>query len=215
MLMLVKSMKSHTSSLVHLSVLIIITLIGCIFLCSCYRTCRIRYVYTKVAVYLNHTNQDVCTCDNPVLRKIKKTTSVQKTAKLALEELIKGPTKEERAKGYRMCLPAGGQIARYEEFYSAMVEEYRQTGGEISQFGRKFLNAEGEFTPWGDRIKVKSVRIEEGTAYADFSKELYSYGGGSCFTEAIETSIVNTLKQFPEVEKVVILVEGREAQIEP
>jgi spore germination protein GerM len=168
-----------------------------------------------VAVYLGHTNLDVCICNSPVERKIKRTTSVEKAAKLALEELIKGPTKEERAKGYRGCLPADGQIARYEEFYSAMMEEYQQTGGGISQFGRKFLNSEGKFMSWGDRIEVKGVRIEDGTAYTDFSKELYSYGGGSCFTEAIETSIVNTLKQFPEVEKVVILVEGRKAEIEP
>jgi hypothetical protein len=210
-----KPKKLHTSSIAHYKVFIIIAVIGCIFLFSCYQACKIRYEYTKVAVYLGHTNQDVCICNSPVERKIKRTKNAANAARLALEELIKGPTEEERANGYRMCLPAGGQIARYEEFYSAMMEESRQTGGGISQFGKKFLNSEGKFTPWGDRIKVRSVRIEDWTAYADFSKELYSYGGGSCSTEAIETSIVNTLKQFPEVEKVVILVEGREAQIEP
>jgi hypothetical protein len=215
MLTLREPKKSYVAGLVYPAVVLIITIIGCIFLFSCYQACKIRYLYTKVAVYLGHTNRDVCICDSPVERKIKRTTSAENAARLALEELIKGPTKEERAKGYRMCLPAGGQIARYEEFYSAMMEEYRQTGEEISQFGKKFLDPDGKFTSWGDRIKVKGVRIEDGTAYADFSKELYSYGGGSCFTEAIETSIVNTLKQFPEVEKVVILVEGREAQIEP
>jgi hypothetical protein len=214
MLILVKPKESHVFRLLYPAVVLVITTIGCIFLSSCYQACTIRYQYTKVAVYLGHTNRDVCICDSPVLRKIKRTTNVEKAAKLALEELTKGPTKKEHTKGYRMCLPAGGQITRYEEFYSAMMEEYRQTG-EISQFGKKFLNSEGKFTSWGDRIRIKSVRIEEGIAYADFSKELYSYGGGSCFTEAIETSIVNTLKQFPEVEKVMILVEGKKAQIEP
>ena len=52
-------------------------------------------------------------------------------------------------------------------------------------------------------------------AYADFSRKLYSYGGGSCFANAIQTSIINTLKQFSEVDEVKILVEGREAEIEP
>jgi hypothetical protein len=214
MLPLGEPKKSHVSGLLYPAVVLVITTIGCIFLSSCYQACKIRYQYTKVAVYLGHTNRDLCICDSPVLRKIKRTTNVEKAAKLALEELTKGPTKEERAKGYRMCLPAGGQIAGYEEFYSAMMEEYQQTG-EISHIDSKFLSSEGKLTSWGDEIKVQEVRIEDGTAYADFSKELYSYGGGSCFTQAIETSIVNTLKQFPEVEKVVILVEGKKAQIEP
>jgi len=169
----------------------------------------------QVKAYFGKTERDVCNCDAPVVREIPKTSEVERTTWLALQEMVEGPTEEEYAKGYRLCLPSGGTIARYRETYTRIVEAYRGQDGSTDHFGRKFLSPEGEFTPWGDRVRVRSVRIVDGTAYPDFSKELYSYGGGSCFAEAIETSIVNTLRQFPQVEKVVILIEGREAEIEP
>jgi len=156
-----------------------------------------------------------CICKDPVIREIPKSRSIEEAAVLALKELVKGPSEEEYAQGYRGCLPSGGTIARYKEWYMKIVKAYHEQGGKIDYFGKKFLSPESEFTPWGDKIMVRSVRIENGIAYADFSKELYSYGGGLCFAEAIETSIENTLKQFPQVTKVIILVEGREAEIEP
>ena len=156
-----------------------------------------------------------CICDNPVIRKIPKTRDVKKAAALALEELIKGPTKEEFTQGYGACLPGEGTVRRYKEHYEEMVAYYKKRGENIDEFGKKFLSPDGEFTTWQDRVKIKSVKIKHGIAYADFSKELYSYGGGSCFTESIETSIINTLKQFPEVKEAKILVEGKAAEIEP
>jgi hypothetical protein len=169
----------------------------------------------QVKVYFGKTERDVCNCDAPVVREIPRTGEIERTARLALREMIEGPNDEEYAAGYRMCLPSAGTVERYRETYTKIVEAYREQDGSMDHFGRKFLSPEGEFTPWGDRVRVRGVRIVDGTAYPDFSKELYSYGGGSCFTEAIETSIVNTLSQFPQVEKVVILIEGREAEIEP
>ncbi len=170
---------------------------------------------TQVKVYFGRVEREDCNCNAPVIREIPKTKKVEEAAFLALEELTKGPTKEEESRGYRLCLPAGGTIARYKEWYTKIIKAYHEKGGRIDEFDKRFLSAEGEFTPWGDRVRVKSVKIKDGIAYADFSKELYSYGGGSCFVRAITTSIENTLKQFPRVEKVAILVEGREAEIEP
>jgi len=193
-----------------------VVLLGVCFLVSLHCATGRRVQQTmQVKVYFGKTERDVCNCDAPVMRKVPKTGEVERTARLALQEMIEGPTEDEHAAGYRMCLPSGGTIERYEETYTKIVEAYRGQDGSADHFGRRFLSPEGELAPWGDRVTVREVRIVDGTAYADFSKELYSYGGGSCFAEAIETSIVNTLTQFPQVERVVILIEGREAEIEP
>jgi hypothetical protein len=133
---------------------------------------------------------------------------------LALEELIKGPSKEEIAQGYGGCMPSGILIAEYKDGYMRMVKT-SQESGKIDEWGQRFLNPIGEFTPWGDRVRVISVQIKDSIAYTDFSKELYSYGGGSCRVEAIETAIVNTVMQFPNIKKVVILIEGKRAELQP
>lgn len=54
-----------------------------------------------------------------------------------------------------------------------------------------------------------SLNITDQTAYADFSKELQNYGGGSCSVAAIRAQIEKTLKQFSTVQNVVISVEGK------
>jgi spore germination protein GerM len=150
-----------------------------------------------------------------VRREIPKTDNVERAAGLALEELIKGPTDEERKRGYHSCIPAGGQIARLGEAYSRALSGNNEEGRAMDEWWERFRSSDGTFSPWGDKVTVIGVQIKEGTAYADFSKELYSYGGGSCYVRAIETSIMNTVKQFPEVQKVEILIEGRKAEIEP
>jgi spore germination protein GerM len=172
---------------------------------------------TEVKVYFikDISKRVNCICDNPVIRKIPKTKKVEKAAFGALEELLKGPTQEEWAQGYGGCLPGKGHVRGYKKWYEEMVANYKKKGKNIDSWGQKFLGPNGKFTPWEDRVKIKTVKIKDGIAYADFSKELYSYGGGSCFTEQIETSIINTLKQFPEVKEAKILVEGKVAEIEP
>ncbi len=196
-------------------VVLILLLVAGIFAFSCWATRQKAPKITHVKVYFRKFKAEAidCICKDPVLREIPKT-NVERAALVALEELIKGPTEKEREKGYGGCIPAGTMVAEYKEWYMKIVK-VSQEDQKIDYFGKKFLSPDGEFTPWGDKVAVKSVKIKDGIAYADFSKELYSYGGGSCRVEAIETAIVNTLKQFPGVEKVVILVEGREAEIEP
>lgn len=172
---------------------------------------------TEVKVYfIKHISKRTdCICDNPVVRNIPKTREVEKAAVLALEELMKGPTQEEHAQGYSGCLPGQGTVGRFKEHYESMVADYKGREENANWYVRNFLSLDGKFTPWQDRVTVKSVVIKDGVAYADFSKELYSYGGGSCFVEGIGTSIENTLKQFSEVQEVKILVEGREAELQP
>jgi len=60
--------------------------------------------------------------------------------------------------------------------------------------------------PAGSRLK--SLRIENSTAYADFNNANQS-GGGSCYQAQLTAAIRRTLLQFPTIQKVVLSVEGQ------
>lgn len=55
--------------------------------------------------------------------------------------------------------------------------------------------------------KLLSLKIENGTAYADFNRAT-EMGGGSCGQGVVTSQIRETLMQFPTVKKVVLSVEG-------
>ena len=58
--------------------------------------------------------------------------------------------------------------------------------------------------------KVLSLKIDKnGTAYADFSKELAKKGQGSYGEMMLCYAIANTLTEFKEIKRVQILVEGK------
>ncbi len=58
--------------------------------------------------------------------------------------------------------------------------------------------------------KVLSLKIDkDGTAYADFSKELAKKGQGSYGEMMLCYAITNTLTEFKEIKRVQILVEGK------
>lgn len=64
-------------------------------------------------------------------------------------------------------------------------------------------------------VWLNSIKIEDGVASADFSKEL-SVTAGSCNVLAIQTQIEKTLLQFPTIKSVKISVEGKtEGILEP
>lgn len=56
-------------------------------------------------------------------------------------------------------------------------------------------------------VELNSIRVENGTAFADFSEELNNVGG-SCLVTAIRAQIEETLMQFSTVNDVIISVEG-------
>lgn len=58
-------------------------------------------------------------------------------------------------------------------------------------------------------IKVLSLKVENGIAYADFSKEIKNASKGSYNEVLICYAIVNTLTEFKHIKKVQILIEGR------
>lgn len=69
--------------------------------------------------------------------------------------------------------------------------------------------------PIPEGTELLSVEIVDGVATADFSEELLDFGGGSLNVQTITAMIEATLMQFPEVDQVVILVEGEPDQLQP
>ncbi len=136
----------------------------------------------EVKIYLQKQRSENvdCVCNDIVTRVVPKTQAV---ARVAIEELIKGPSEEEKRYGYDACLPTKDTIERYKEVVGIGAE-------------------------WGDKIKINKVETKGGVIYIDFSEEINAYGGGSCWIESIRSSIVNTLMQFSTINDVVISIEG-------
>lgn len=69
---------------------------------------------------------------------------------------------------------------------------------------------------WGPRVTLRKVTIDNaGVATADFSREMMAYGGGSARVAAITSQITQTLKQFPTIKDVRILVDGKPNALQP
>ena len=67
----------------------------------------------------------------------------------------------------------------------------------------------GQTNVFPKKAKLRSVVVKDGIATVDFSKELQTnFRGGSTGEEMLIGSIVNTLTDFPEVQKVSILIDG-------
>jgi hypothetical protein len=58
---------------------------------------------------------------------------------------------------------------------------------------------------------LRSISVKDGTATVDFSKEFLNAVAGSCHVAALSAQVSETLKQFPSVQNVKILVEGQDA----
>ncbi len=91
--------------------------------------------------------------------------AIDDTALLTLEELLKGPTKEEMEKGF--------------------------------------------FTTISPGVKIQKLVVEDRIAKVDFDETLEKEVGGSCRVGAIRAQITETLKRFPEIDNVVISIDGR------
>jgi spore germination protein GerM len=58
-------------------------------------------------------------------------------------------------------------------------------------------------------VKVLGVKVEGNLATVDFSKELtHKFVGGSTGEQMLVSALVNTMTEFPEIERVLITVEG-------
>ena len=67
----------------------------------------------------------------------------------------------------------------------------------------------GQTNVFPKKAKLLGVTVKDGVATVDFSKELQlNFSGGSTGEEMLIGSIVNTLTDFPEIQKVRILIDG-------
>ena len=58
-------------------------------------------------------------------------------------------------------------------------------------------------------VRILSVKVEGDLATVDFSKELtHKFIGGSTGEQMLVSALVNTMTEFPEIERVLITVEG-------
>ena len=123
----------------------------------------------SIKVFFNNSKLDpavLCTTVFPVTRTIPWTEGV---GRAAIEELIKGPTAQEKTASY--------------------------------------------FTNIDPFVRINDIRVENGTATIDLSKELEHDAAGSCRATAIRAQITKTLKQFSTIKDVVISIDGRTEDI--
>ena len=67
----------------------------------------------------------------------------------------------------------------------------------------------GFFTTINRGVKVQSLTVEGRVAKVDFDETMESAVGGSCRVGAIRAQITETLKHFPDIDDVIISVDGR------
>jgi len=96
------------------------------------------------------------------------------------------------------------EITVSDEFYKSVLEELIK-GPKSSEL----------YPTLPSNVEVNSVNVSSGTAAADFSREIITNFEEIPHSSAMETlaifSIVNTLTEFEEIEKVKITVEGKES----
>jgi spore germination protein GerM len=69
------------------------------------------------------------------------------------------------------------------------------------------------FTNINPGVSIQNLNIENGKAMVDFDKTLEQEVGGSCRVSAIRAQITETLKQFSEIEEVIISIDSRTEDI--
>lgn len=119
--------------------------------------------------------------------------------------------------GTELVQPQIRRVIKTGRIAAAALEELLWGPPAISQVGfgtalptpQDVLSYPGRQPDWGPRVTLLGVKIENGVATADFSKELRAYGGGSLRVKLIHDQIAQTLKQFPTVREVRIAIEGQ------
>ncbi len=71
----------------------------------------------------------------------------------------------------------------------------------------------GYFTNINSGVNINSFIVEDNIAKVDFDEQLEYQVGGSCRVMAIRSQITGTLVQFPEVNDVIISINGRTEDI--
>jgi len=98
------------------------------------------------------------------------------------------------------------EIIKTEAIGRAALEELLKGATEAEK-------AQGFFSSINSGVKIQKLTIDNGTAKVDFDKQLEFQVGGSCKVSAIRAQIIETLKQFPTVQNVIISIDGRTEDI--
>jgi hypothetical protein len=72
---------------------------------------------------------------------------------------------------------------------------------------------QGYLTNINSGTELIGLNTENGVATANFSQRIEEGVGGSCMVTAIRAQITETLIQFPEIDEVIIAVEGKTEEI--
>ncbi len=102
--------------------------------------------------------------------------------------------------------PVERQIVKTKAVARAALEELLRGTTESEE-------AQGFFTSINPGVKIQQLTIENGVARVDFDEQLEYQVGGSCRVAAISWEIIETLKQFPSVQSVIISINGRTEDI--
>lgn len=102
--------------------------------------------------------------------------------------------------------PVEREIIKTEAVARAALEELLKGASEKEE-------SEGFFTSINPGVKIQKLTIENGTANVDFDEQLEFQVGGSCRVAAIRAQIIQTLKQFPTVQNVIISINDRTEDI--
>lgn len=149
----------------------------------------------QVKLYFSNNKLGERKCESafPVIRTMSQAKEIEEMAKITINELIKGPTEEEKLQGYYLTVgfPSKENIERHKK-------RMEEKGLDTSAFD--------------DGVKIKSLEIKDGIVYIDFNIALNVGGNAieSCIITSIRTAVANILRQFSGIKDVVISVEGRE-----
>ncbi len=109
-------------------------------------------------------------------------------AAAALRELSWGPAgNEQAAAGMESLLPAPEQVTSYP----------------------------GRQPDWSGRVYLRSIHINDGVAYVDWSPEMRAWGGGSAALQMLNAQVTQTLLQFPTIQRVEMTVMGSQEVLQP
>lgn len=124
-----------------------------------------REEFVTIEIFFNNTTLDPEFSCNKVFPVERRALKINGLEKIAVLELLKGPTQNEIEQGFLTSINSG--------------------------------------------VKINSLSITKGKAIIDFDEQLEFQVGGSCRVAAISAQIRETLKQFPNVDEVIISVNGR------
>ena len=151
-------------------------------------------VATQNIYVLNHADENVMPIKvffalgeevREVTRYVPRSQSV---ATAALRELSWGPAGNElAAAGFISALPVPAEIADYANFQP----------------------------DWTSRVFLQSIRIENGVAFVDWSREMAAWGGGSARLGTMYDQVTRTLTQFPTIKSVEMTVDGSAEVLQP